>query len=91
MMMRFTIEQRHLTDPGGRPTANDPDTVSFHTCEAQSADAAVRLFLDGNGGAVIGDIVKFPGMQAVATMRNATGVYTLQVTPSSQNLAPIGE
>ena len=89
MMIQFTIEQRKLTDPSGRPTANGPDAVSFHSCEAKSADEAVRLFLDGNGGAVIGDIVKFPGMQAVATIRNATGVYTLQVTPSSQKLAPI--
>lgn len=90
MMIRFTIEQRHLTDPSGRPTANDHEAVSFHTCVAQSADDAVRLFLDENGGDIIGSIVKFPGLQAVATIRITTGVYTLQVTPSSQNLAPIG-
>lgn len=83
-MIRFTIEQRKLTDPSGRPSTSGSETVSFHTCEAHSADAAVRVFLDGNGGDVIGDIVKFPGMQAVATIRDASGVYTLQVTPSSQ-------
>jgi hypothetical protein len=89
MMMRFTIEQRPLTDPSGRPTANDHEAVSFHTREAESADEAVRLFLDENGGDIIGSIVKFPGLQAVATIRIASGVYTLQVTPSSQNLAPL--
>ena len=89
MMIRFTIEQRNLTDPNGRPTGNGPETVSFHSCEANSADEAVRLFLERNSGAVIGDLVKFPGLQAVATIRNASGVYTLQVTPSSQRLAPI--
>lgn len=89
MMIRFTIEQRNLTDPSGRPTGNGPETVSFHSCEATAADEAVSLFLERNGGDVIGSIVKFPGMQAVATIRNATGVYTLQVAPASQNLAPI--
>ncbi len=90
-MMRFTIEQRHLTDPSGRPAAYNPEAVSFHICEAGPAGDAVRLFLDENGGDVIGRIAKFPGPQAVATIRIATGVYTLQVTPSSQNLAPIRE
>jgi hypothetical protein len=29
-------------------------------------------------------VLKFPGFQAVATVRKATGVYTLQFTPASQ-------
>jgi hypothetical protein len=89
MLMRFTIEQRHLTDAAGKPVVNDPAAVSFHTFEAESADEAVRLFVGDNSGELIGSILKFPGFQAVATVRNTTGVFTLQVTPSSQNLIPI--
>jgi len=29
-------------------------------------------------------VLKFPGFQAVATLRSTGGVYTLQVTPASQ-------
>jgi len=86
MMMRFNIEQRHLTDVVGKPIANDPTAVSFHSCEAESADEAVRVFVVSDGAEVIGNILKFPGFQAVATVRKPAGVYTLQVTPSSQNL-----
>jgi len=90
MMMRFTIEQRPLTDPSGRPATHDAKAVSFHHCEAESAGDAIGRFLIANGGNMVGDIVKFPGLQAVGTVRLADGVYTLQVTPSSQNLAPLG-
>jgi hypothetical protein len=38
---------------------------------------------------VIGSVLKFPGFHAVATVRDVNGVYTLQVSPSSQNLVPI--
>ncbi len=40
--MKFTIEERHLTDMNGRPVAA-PDGVSFHTCDADTIDEAVRL------------------------------------------------
>lgn len=82
--MRFTIEQRHLTDPSGRPlVTTEPGAVSFHSCEADTADGAVRNFIGPEGGEIIGNVLKFPGFQAVATVRKPTGVYTLQVTPSS--------
>lgn len=82
-MIRFTIEERHLTDPAGKPVPEED--VSFHSCDAESADEAVRLFIRKDSGEVLGNILKFPGFQAVATIRKATGVYTLQVAPSSQN------
>ena len=58
-------------------------TVFFHVFEAESADEAVRLYIRDTGAEVIGNVLKFPGFQAVATMRNADGVYTLQVAPAS--------
>jgi hypothetical protein len=84
--MRFTIEQRHLTDTTGKPVANDR-AVSFHTCEAETVDDAVRLFVTDREGEILGDVLKFPGFQAIATLRNTAGLYTLQVTPASQQFA----
>ena len=88
MLMRFTIEQRHLTDGGGKPIAAD-GAVSFHSCEAESADDAVQQFVLLDGAEIIGNVLKFPGFQAVATVRKESGVYTLQVTPASQQHIPI--
>ena len=85
--MKFTIEQRHLTDTHGKPVANDPHAVSFHTTEADTVDEAVRLFVSEERGEVIGDVLKFPGFQAVATVRSDRGVYTLQISPASQSFA----
>ncbi len=87
MVMKFTIEQRHLTDTQGKPVPRE--AVSFHSCDAESADEAVRLFILKDEGEVLGDILKFPGFQAVATVRKTSGVYTLQVSPSSQNHVPM--
>lgn len=64
-----------------------PGAVSFHSCEAENLDDCVRDFLardQADQGQLIGDVLKFPGFQAVATMRKLSGVYTLQITPSSQ-------
>ncbi len=87
--MRFTIEQRHLTDSGGKPIAHQSDSVSFHTFEADSADDAVRLFIESDNAELLGNILRFPGFQAVATVRKVGGVYTLQVGPSSQARIPV--
>ncbi|HEY3054083.1 MAG TPA: hypothetical protein VGK04_11920 [Thermoanaerobaculia bacterium] len=84
--MRFTIEQRHLTDNSGKPVRNER-AVSFHDFEAENAEEAVHLFVKKQEGEILGEVLKFPGFQAVATLRSGTGVYTLQVTPSSQQFA----
>lgn len=84
--MRFTIEQRHLTNVDGKPVASE--NVSFHIFEAENADEAVRLFVTKDAAEIIGDVLKFPGFQAVATIRTMSGVYTLQVAPASQSESP---
>jgi hypothetical protein len=85
VMIRFTIEERHLTDTDGRPVASTaPDSVSFHNVDAETIDDAVRLYIREDHAEIIGTVLKFPGFQAVATIRKATGVYTLQFTPASQ-------
>ena len=82
--MRFTIEQRHLTDVAGKPVAGE--ALSFHTCEANDADDAVQLFVRDHSAELIGNVLRFPGFQAIATMRSSDGVFTLQVAPASQQL-----
>ena len=84
--MRFVIEQRHLTDAAGKPLVS-VEPVTFHNTDADDADSAVRFFIRSDGGEVLGDILKFPGFQAVATVRKLSGVYTLQVSPASQRFA----
>ncbi|HKR66992.1 MAG TPA: hypothetical protein VJZ00_24910 [Thermoanaerobaculia bacterium] len=85
MTMKFTVEQRHLTDAEGRPIpAGDPKSVSFETIDGDTIDDAINVFIRKSGAELIGTVLKFPGFQAVATVRNATGVYTVQFTPSSQ-------
>ncbi|MGZ4780209.1 MAG: hypothetical protein ACXV5L_13510 [Thermoanaerobaculia bacterium] len=83
MPVRFVIEERILTDDAGKPVTGDPRQPSFHTFDAEDADAAVRLFIRKDGGEIVGDVMTFPGLQAVATVRKSSGVYTLQVSPTS--------
>jgi hypothetical protein len=85
VMIRFTIEERHLTDMEGRPVSA-PDAVAFHTFDAETVDDAVRLYVRDDQAELIGNVLKFPGFQAVATIRKASGVYTLQFTPASQQI-----
>jgi hypothetical protein len=83
VMIRFTIEERHLTDEDGRPITA-ADAVAFHSFDAENVDDAVRLYIKRDDAQLIGNVLKFPGFQAVATVRKASGVYTLQFTPASQ-------
>ncbi len=85
--MRFSIEQRHLTDSNGRPFSGNRMPVSFHTCEAENASEAVRLFVRDRAAEIIGTVVEVPGYQAVATLRNAEGVFTVQIAPTSQQMS----
>lgn len=87
MPIRFTIEERHLTDGKGRPVASQED-VEFHTLDADTVDDAVRLFVRKDQGELIGDVLKFPGFQAIATVRKPSGVFTLQFSPASQQFEP---
>jgi len=82
-MMRFVVEERHLTDGDGRPV-NAAEEVEFRTVDAETVDAAIGSYVLGEPAELIGDVLKFPGFQAVATVRKATGVYTVQLTPATR-------
>jgi hypothetical protein len=81
VLIRFTIEERHLTDLNGRVVTPE---VSFHSCEADSVEDAVRLYVKDGDAELIGKVQTFPGFQGVATVRRPTGVYTLAISPASQ-------
>jgi len=83
--MRFTIEERHLTDLAGRLVAA-PAPVSFHSCDAESVEDAVNAYVRTDDAEIIGKIQTFPGFQGIATVRKPTGVYTLAIAPASQQL-----
>ncbi len=80
--MRFTIEQKHLTDAAGKPIAHLPSSTSFHTCVAANVDDAVRMFIKRDNAELLGEILRLPGLHAVATVRKVEGVYTLQAAPT---------
>jgi hypothetical protein len=84
--MRFTVEERHLTEADGRPVSS-ANEVEFNSVDAETIDEAVRLYIKKDDAELIGNVLKFPGFQAVATVRKASGVYTLQFTPASQQLS----
>jgi hypothetical protein len=81
--MRFIVEERHLTDASGRPIPA-PGEVAFHHVDAETIDGAVGAYVAIDSAEIIGSVLKFPGFQAVATIRKGSGVYTLQFTPTSQ-------
>jgi hypothetical protein len=83
--MRFTVEERHLTEADGKPVSSSNE-VEFNSVDAETIDDAVRLYIKKDDAELIGNVLKFPGFQAVATVRKASGVYTLQFTPASQQL-----
>jgi len=87
--MRFTIEQRLLTDSAGKPVPNGASPASFQIFDADSAEDAVRLLIKRDNAELVGDIVRYPGFHAMATIRTSGGVYTLQVAPSSQSRIPV--
>ena len=64
-------------------------SVSFHVVEADSAGEAVQLVIKRDNAELMGDIMKFPGFHAVATIRTSGGVFTLQVGPTSQSRIPV--
>ncbi|HVT04479.1 MAG TPA: hypothetical protein VHL58_14020 [Thermoanaerobaculia bacterium] len=85
--MRFRVEQLALTDekgkvqPGQRPR--------FYVQEAETVDDAVRACVAENDAVLVGEVLRLPGFQAVATVRRDQMVYTLQLGPVSDRLDQI--
>lgn len=84
--MRFALEQRHLTTEDGQPVADRSAAVTFHQFDAASVDEAMAKFVADHAAEVIGEILRLPGFQAMATLRNLSGVFTLEIAPASSRL-----
>lgn len=82
--MRFRIAKTELTDEAGKilPAV----AVSHHVLEADTVDEAIRHFVGADHAQVMGDVLKFPGFQAVVTVRRASHVYTLELNPVSDRI-----
>lgn|GEM_PF-4587331 len=85
--MRFRVEQIALTDEQGKVQPNQQPR--FYIQEAATIDEAVKACVAGNGALLVGDVLKLPGFQAVATVRRDQMVYTLQLMPVSDRIDPI--
>jgi hypothetical protein len=87
MNVKFRVEQIFLTDEAGKVTPVAQTRV-FHVLEAESVDAALYAFVSKDGAEIVGDVLKLPGFQAIATARRQSHVYTLQVLPVSDKFHP---
>jgi hypothetical protein len=81
--VRFRIEQIFLTDDSGKVVGAVPP--QFHLIDATSVDDALMIFIRNDRAELVGDILKLPGFQAIATARQNSRVYTLQVSPVSDH------
>jgi hypothetical protein len=84
LAMRFTIERRRLTDDHGKPL-RVASAAEFFMCDADSVHDALTIFIRGDEAEVVGNVLTFPGFQAIATVRKEANVYTLQVGPASDS------
>jgi hypothetical protein len=87
LLVRFRVEQVFLTDDEGRVIPSSGRSPLFHLVDAPSVDELLHLFLDEQGGEIVGEILRFPGFQAVATVRSDQSVYTLQILPTTDRRA----
>lgn len=83
--MRFRLEQVYLTRNDGSviPAGS---SVAFHVIEATTVEEALTSFIVRDGAELIGDPLKLPGFQAIATARRDATVYTLQLHPATDNI-----
>lgn len=86
--MRFRVEQIFLTDDEGRVIPSSGRSPLYHLLEAATVDDLLTAFVKQRGGVIVGEVLKFPGFQAVATVRDEQSVYTLQVLPSTDRHRP---
>ena len=85
-ILKFRVEQIFLTDEEGKVTPVGQNRV-FHLLEANNVDDALYAFVEKDGAEIVGEVMKLPGFQAIATARRKNWVYTLQLLPVSDRHA----
>lgn len=83
--MRFRVERVFLTDRAGHTLPPGTETT-WHVVDAGSVDDAVQTFARREGAEIVGDVLRFAGLQAVATLRSDR-VFTVQIDPATGRLA----
>ncbi len=83
--MKFRVEQIFLTDQEGRVVEAGKE-IDFHIVDADDPRGAILQFLAQDEADLMGEVLKFPGMQAVATARRGNLVYTLQLIPATDRI-----
>ena len=87
--MRFRVEQIYLTDEEGKIISRPGVHPMHHLLEAGTVDELLEQFVQGDGGVIVGEVLKFPGFQAIATVKRQQVVYTLQVIPATDRLVTV--
>jgi hypothetical protein len=84
--MRFRVEQIYLTDEEGRIISRPGIHPMHHMVEGGTVDEVLDTFVSTDGAEIVGDVLKFPGFQAIATVKRQQVVYTLQIVPATDRL-----
>jgi hypothetical protein len=84
--MRFRVEQIYLTDEEGKIISRPGVHPMHHLLEAANVDSLLSEFVASDGAQIVGEVLKFPGFQAIATVKRDHVVYTLQVLPATDRL-----
>ena len=80
--MRFRIEQVYLTDDEGRVLPSE-SRQAFFVDEGMSVEQVLDNFISKDGAEIVGNVLRLPGLQAIATVRRQQAVYTLQLAPAT--------
>lgn len=84
--MRFRIEQIYLTDDKGRVIPRPGTDPMHHFVEAETVEELLDTFVGRDQAEIVGDVLRFPGFQAIATVKKQQVVYTLQVIPATDRI-----
>lgn len=84
--MNFRIEQVFLVDETGHVVPSVENRV-YHVEEGVSVDQVLASFVTRDQGAqIVGNVLRLPGLQAIATVKREAVVYTLHVLPATDRM-----
>ena len=84
--MKFRVERNFLTDESGRTLPPGVETT-WHMVEGESVDEVLQAVAGLEKAELVGSILRFAGLQAVATFRVARRVFTVQIDPATERYA----
>lgn len=87
--MKFRVECSYLTDDAGRTLAPGIETT-WHVVDGESVDDVLQHFVATQGAELVGSVLRFAGLQAVATLRSQRRVFTVQIDPATSRGAIAG-